>query len=550
MESRRCDDNEMIINRERVLELILTVAVLLVFSVSLPAAGSTRIMPLGDSITRGYYGSVYHWGYRKHLYDLLTNYGYDFDFVGSQTDGAFPDPNHEGHDGWRADQILTSVESWLAAYQPDVVLLHIGTNDITASDQDANEVNDILNVIDNYELASSRSVTVIVALIINRTDSAVLSQATTVFNDDVNIMALNRIAGGDDIIIVDMESALSYPADLTDGIHPTDTGYAKMAAVWYDALVRYFGRKVLTVSATDSGNVTLPGEGVFSYDTNTIVNLTAEPDVNGFFVNWTGTAVDAGKVANPDSENTIVFVDADYTITANFARNGENELVETNHRLELRTDGTLGDFAGFYKANGWSFDTAEDLAFKVDFRYSDVSTADGWMGMSVGDDANYVSISVGSDNDASYYYYEAVVDGNMVLEQEPRTSDDGALYVTYDSVTKKFYVSHIDFGSSNAYVWQTSNPTQGNWSLPVDVAVGGGSTGAAIGSGEAYFDNFEMQKGKLLGWPPATDIDSNGFIELNDLVEMCESWLEGGPGDIDNSGIIDFYDFAEFGPAW
>jgi hypothetical protein len=37
---------------------------------------------------------------------------------------------------------------------------------------------------------------------------------------------------------------------------------------------------------------------------------------------------------------------------------------------------------------------------------------------------------------------------------------------------------------------------------------------------------------------------------LDDLLEMCESWLDVGPGDIDNSGTVDFYDFAEFGPAW
>ena len=86
--------------RKRVLKLILPVAVFLVFSASLPAADVTRIMPLGDSITRGYIGSAFHWGYRKPLYDNLTTGGYSFDFVGSQFDGSFPDPNHEGHDGW------------------------------------------------------------------------------------------------------------------------------------------------------------------------------------------------------------------------------------------------------------------------------------------------------------------------------------------------------------------------------------------------------------------------------------------------------------------
>jgi lysophospholipase L1-like esterase len=112
-------------------------------------------------------------------------------------------------------------------------LLHIGTNDITAGDQDANEVNGILDVIDDYEDANDKHVTVILALIINRMDH---NEATTVFNSDVNNMALNRIANGDDIIIVDMEHALNYPDDMYDTRHPNDTGYAKMADVWYNAL--------------------------------------------------------------------------------------------------------------------------------------------------------------------------------------------------------------------------------------------------------------------------------------------------------------------------
>lgn len=59
----------------------------------------------------------------------------------------------------------------------------------------------------------------------------------------------------------------------------------------------------------------------------------------------------------------------------------------------------------------------------------------------------------------------------------------------------------------------------------------------------------------LLGWPPITDIDGNGFIEWDDLRIMCENWLSTGSdvhGDIykDEDNIVNFLDFAEFGPAW
>ena len=170
--------------------------------------------------------------------------------------------------------------------------------------------------------------------------------------------------------------------------------------------------------------------------------------------------------------------------------------------------------------------------------------------MSIGDDADYVSVSAGYDGGARYFYYEAVVDGNVVSERESRTSNDGTLYISYDSAAKKFYLSHTGFGSGNAYVWQAPNPTQGQWGMPVKVSVDGGSSGVALGAGVASMDNFDANSANLLGWPPATDLDVNGYIELDDLLMMCENWLGSGTGDIDNSGIVDFRDFAEFGLAW
>lgn len=349
------------------------------FSVRAPAEiRPVRIMPLGDSITSGV-GSTNNNGYRKPLYLNLTAAGYNFNFVGSQTDGDFADPDHEGHSGWHADttgtnDILGQIYNLLAANPADIILLHIGTNDISAGEQDANEVSDILDEIDRF----STDIKVILALIIDRQTH---SPETTQFNIAVNNMAQSRIDAGDDIIVVDMESALNYTTDMADNIHPNDTGYAKMAEFWYNAL-----------------------EGCLK------------------------------------------------------------------DRFE----------ASFYNANGWSFDVREDFAVKIDFHYSAVSVAKGWVRISVGDDANYVSISAGSSGDGAYFYYEAVADGNIVSETEHRTTNDGTLYVSYDAASKDFYLSHTGFGSQNAYVWQTPNPLQVQWVLPVGVSIGGGSFGVAL----------------------------------------------------------------------
>jgi len=71
----------------------------------------------------------------------------------------------------------------------------------------------------------------------------------------------------------------------------------------------------LTTSSTVGGNVTIPGEGVFSYDEGMIVDLMATPDAGYRFVNWTG---DVGTIADVNAAATNITMNGDYEITANF----------------------------------------------------------------------------------------------------------------------------------------------------------------------------------------------------------------------------------------
>jgi subtilisin family serine protease len=77
--------------------------------------------------------------------------------------------------------------------------------------------------------------------------------------------------------------------------------------------------RTLTVISTTGGTVTQPGIGDFNYPDGNVVNLVASANANYHFVNWTGTAVTAAKVADPNSANTTVTMDANYTVQANFA---------------------------------------------------------------------------------------------------------------------------------------------------------------------------------------------------------------------------------------
>jgi hypothetical protein len=206
-------------------------------------------MPLGDSITRGAASGEpnedLQAGYRLALWDLLVTAGYDVDFVGSLNSGSAIldfDPHHEGHPGWRDDEIAVNIYAWLELNPADIILLHIGTNGLDPSPDDVEE---ILNEIDRYETDYSTEITVILARIINRQDHICPGgSTTTTFNDNVEAMALARIPG-DKITIVDMEcgAGIDYRhkqngGDMEDNLHPFQygTGYDKMADVWFDAL--------------------------------------------------------------------------------------------------------------------------------------------------------------------------------------------------------------------------------------------------------------------------------------------------------------------------
>lgn len=231
-----------------------------------------RIMPLGDSITWGGPGESNscpdHAGYRKPLYDSLSSAGYKFDFVGTMPSGktkGLRDPDHEGHGAWRADQLAAGggisdddcirggkLADWLGQTRPDVVLLHAGTNDLNANDHttdpkvEAQDIGDILRTIHDWAL-NKWPVTVVVARIITNHERD--PKDTTLFNNTVFSEVIPSAIANDDVVEVleaDQQNKLNnFERDYLklengeiDKLHPSPTGYQRMADVWLGALTR------------------------------------------------------------------------------------------------------------------------------------------------------------------------------------------------------------------------------------------------------------------------------------------------------------------------
>ena len=216
-----------------------------------------RILPSGNSITYdNYIGDTRptgeRTGYRYKLWEFLRQDGYRTDFVGNRYAGEnyFPDANNAGFPGITKGQLARMMISginpanrpetpgpYLESYPADIILLHIGTNQVNES---TIEVENILDEIDRYETSQNAFITVILAQIINRYP---YNAVTTNYNKKLKAMAEARIANGDKILIVNMEedAGLIYAltpdgGDMTDEYHPNASGYEKMAKVWYGAI--------------------------------------------------------------------------------------------------------------------------------------------------------------------------------------------------------------------------------------------------------------------------------------------------------------------------
>jgi hypothetical protein len=85
----------------------------------------------------------------------------------------------------------------------------------------------------------------------------------------------------------------------------------------YSISANFMAQCDLTISSTEGGSVSTPGIGSFTYDRGAVVNLVAEAEEGYRFVNWTG---DVGAVANVDAAQTVITMNDEYSITANFER--------------------------------------------------------------------------------------------------------------------------------------------------------------------------------------------------------------------------------------
>jgi len=224
-----------------------------------PATEPCKILPLGDSIT---WGINYGGGYRIKLFTHTSADNKKITFVGY--DSANPPSasvlsalgnassmwvaKHEGHSGWtiqQDDDLVTgkstasndgvsySGKKVVADFNPHIVLIHLGTNDMYQTPAGAP---DRLGALIDHVVADAPNALVVVSSIIPFPSGAA---AVTTFNKAVPGVIDTRAKAGKHVLYVDMFAALKTSDLGSDQVHPNEGGYEKMAVVWYDAIKPY-----------------------------------------------------------------------------------------------------------------------------------------------------------------------------------------------------------------------------------------------------------------------------------------------------------------------
>ena len=282
--------------KRKILSLIsaVTMAFTLVPTVAVAEEETTtketlKIMPIGDSITHGYQSSG---GYRKYFYHFLSD-EYDIDMVGPNSD--YPDTftwlkeevtydtDHCGYSGY-AIQYMDETETrqgiletlqdgnYLQTYDPDIIMLQIGTNDILSAYNDG--ITDRLENLINYISDNTSDDTVIFVSTIPHIDAVkvfdwcwaygdvkysntpedfneIINGYVDKYNNSIPILVDKLQDEGKNVEFADIyrtqpsndleENLMIIENDkyLEDGVHPTEKSYAKIGLNWANTIYKY-----------------------------------------------------------------------------------------------------------------------------------------------------------------------------------------------------------------------------------------------------------------------------------------------------------------------
>lgn len=349
-----------------------------------------KIMAVGDSITHGYINNDN--GYRKYLCYYLQQASFtNYDMVGlqnSSTDSAtytvteetneIPantvityDPAHEGYSGYSIQsyaspqnrsgiyETLFKGRDAVKDYDPDVIFLQIGTNDIL--DANSAGIQDRLDtLIERIEDSLSTDAALFVASIpdIDPSNSAIegwlwaygsvdanyYSDFDTFaaefnenyvhpYNELIKELVEEKQAEGDNIYFADINSVVDVDTGLYDGVHPNEYGYACMGEYWASLLMQYINEELSTGTTTTTTTTT-------TTDVTTTTEVSTSLTESTTSTQETTTEITSTEETSTTTVTETITEDSIQTVSVTTAETTETTLTETETNAPKETDST------------------------------------------------------------------------------------------------------------------------------------------------------------------------------------------------------------------
>lgn len=135
-------------------------------------------------------------------------------WIGPNTSGG---GNHAAHNGWTTSQLAATLDDWAAGYDPDLVYVLAGSNDVRRGTPPADVADAVTTIVTAFPDAH-----VIVGTPPTRYDRP---DDTGDLDTVRAFVALGALRSGATVRWVDLDAAETH-----DGVHPIDTGAARIAA--------------------------------------------------------------------------------------------------------------------------------------------------------------------------------------------------------------------------------------------------------------------------------------------------------------------------------
>jgi len=218
-----------------------------------------QILILGDSITQA---EINRASFRYPLWKKLIDTEIQFDFVGSMqtqqdkySKGTPPQPDykgepfdkdHEGHFSWAASDIIIgrnpnngtgsgNLSQWLQDYDFDIVLVHLGTNDVFRKQGNAHIAGALKAVIETLRSDNPGAI-ILLAQAIPAARNDAIAKALVSMNEMIRELVEEMNTSESPVILVDQYTGFDVAKDSYDGVHPNALGEEKMAQRWFEAI--------------------------------------------------------------------------------------------------------------------------------------------------------------------------------------------------------------------------------------------------------------------------------------------------------------------------